>query len=131
MNHQERIDFIREGIQTLSGNWADFGSGTGLFTHAIAEILDTRATIFSIDKSRSSLHKQEQKFNGMQNIPSIHFLYRDFTGSLSLPPLKGIIMANALHYIEAKAELISKFLNYLKENGRFILVEYNIVRGNS
>ena len=47
-----------------------------------------------------------------------------------LPPLDGIVAANALHFQQDQSPVLSLFFTYLKPTGRMILVEYNIDKGN-
>jgi SAM-dependent methyltransferase len=60
----------------------------------------------------------------------VHYLTADFSKSLDIPPLDGIVMANALHYQKQKEPLLLSIKNLLKPGGRFVLVEYNVDRGN-
>ena len=54
----------------------------------------------------------------------------DYTRPLDLPPLDGVVMANALHFQRKKDGVLQLIYNYLQPGGRLILVEYNIDRGN-
>ena len=56
----------------------------------------------------------------------------DFTRPLDLPKLDGLVMANALHFIthNRKAAVVGLLKSYLRPGGGFILVEYNVERGN-
>jgi ubiquinone/menaquinone biosynthesis C-methylase UbiE len=45
---------------------------------------------------------------------------------LELPPLDGILMANALHYVENKPGFIDKLKRYLKPKSGFLIVEYDL-----
>ena len=51
-------------------------------------------------------------------------------GTMRLPPLDGIVMANSLHYFKDKEKLLRHVAEYLKPGGALILVEYNVDRGN-
>jgi tRNA A58 N-methylase Trm61 len=45
MDHQDHIALLRDGVATEYGIWADFGSGTGAFTLALAELLNPSGQI--------------------------------------------------------------------------------------
>ena len=97
---------------------------------ALADLLGHSGEIYSIDKNRSSLNEQERNIH--KNFPSaaVHYLAADFTVPVDLPSLDGIVMANALHFHKNKAPIIELLKSYLKPEGRFILVEYNVDMGN-
>jgi ubiquinone/menaquinone biosynthesis C-methylase UbiE len=118
------------GIPSPGGVWADLGSGTGAFTLALAELIGLGGVIYSVDKDRAALHEQELAMRkSFPDLP-IHYLVADFTRPLDLPPLDGILMANALHYYKHKEPLVQRTIRYLKPEGRFVLIEYNVDRGN-
>ena len=50
--------------------------------------------------------------------------------SLELPPLDGVVMANALHFVRRKEAVLDLIRSYLVPGGSFLLVEYNTNRGN-
>lgn len=130
MTIDECIELIKDGIPGTSGIWADMGSGRGAFTRALAEILKPDSEIYSIEKNRTALQQQEKLFYEVHPSQTVHFFHEDFTKPISLPALNGILMANSLHFIRDKASLIKRFGQYLKTEGRFILVEYNIERSS-
>ena len=41
MNHEDHVRLLRKGIVEPGGVWADFGSGAGAFTLALADLLGT------------------------------------------------------------------------------------------
>ena len=130
MNHADHVYLLRGGAITPGGVWADLGSGTGAFTLALAELLSPQGEIFSVDKDRAALRQQEVAMR--KQFPGIHtqYLAANFIQPLDLPPLDGILMANALHYQKQKEPLVKTLKGYLKPAGRFILVEYNVDQGN-
>ena len=119
MTLPEAIDFIRPGINPTSGTWADIGAGTGLFTLALMEIL-TDGNVIALDKSPHALYS-------IKPPPHLGFeiVDADFHQPLSLPPLEGILMANALHYAKDHLTVLKNVLNSLKPGGTFILIEYD------
>ena len=123
-------DLIREGIPTKGGRWADLGSGSGVFTLALCGLLGPTGEIYSVDKDKSALSRQKRYFQESYPKAEIHYLNANFTRALDLSSLDGVVMANALHFIRKKEAPLALIRSYLKEGGRFILVEYNISRGN-
>jgi ubiquinone/menaquinone biosynthesis C-methylase UbiE len=132
MNHNDHVDLLRDGILRPGGVWADFGAGSGAFTLALAELILPGGEIFSIDRDATSLSYQEAVFRNkpVTQEPVIHFMLADFTNWLELPPLDGAVMANALHFQKNKEAVLQKIFVYLKPGAHFILVEYNVERGN-
>ncbi len=131
MNHRDHVNLLHNGISQTGGTWADFGSGGGAFTLALRELVGADAEIFSIEQDAGRLREQERAFREMFPNSRINFLRADFLDALKLPPMDGIVMANALHYFRDKEKLLKHARSFLKENGSFILVEYNVDTGNT
>jgi ubiquinone/menaquinone biosynthesis C-methylase UbiE len=130
MEHADHVNLLSRGIPGPGGIWADFGSGTGAFTLALAELIQPAGTIFSIDRDGSALQAQEKQMRARFPEAQVHYLQANYTHPLKLPPLDGIIAANTLHFLQAKEPVLNLFFDYLKPTGRMILVEYNIDNGN-
>lgn len=132
MNHQDHVRLIKDGIHQPDGIWADFGSGRGAFTLALADLLKLEAQIYSIDQDWLAL--QQQKLAIRRQFPEMQVVYQrsDFTKSMVLPALDGLVMANALHFVphRHKVATLQLLQHYLKNNGRLIIVEYNVDQGN-
>ena len=131
MNHNDHVNLLRGGVPDASGMWADFGSGTGAFTLALADLLSSGGTIYSIDRDASALKELRQTMQ--QRFPAIRnqTITADFTRPLELPPLDGIVMANSLHFVREKDAVLVQLRRYLKPGGRLLMVEYNVDRGNT
>jgi len=89
------------------------------------------ANIYAIDKNRASLNQLEQayraRFGDSQNL---HLITGDFSRTLDIPPLDGIVMANSLHFFKDKEKILRHVSSYLKPNGILLIVEYNVDSGN-
>ena len=130
MNHQDHVRLLRKGILVPGGIWADLGSGTGAFTLALADLLGPGGSLYSIDKNRQSLREQEQAMRAQFPATTVEYIVADFTHPLSLSELDGIVMANSLHFVRNKDEVLRRIRGYLRPGGRLLLVEYNADRGN-
>lgn len=130
MNHDDHVRLLRDGIHKPDGLWADFGSGRGAFTLALAQLLSPQAQIYSIDLDSSALGAQRKAIESRFPHMAVYYQQADFSNKLALPPLDGIVMANSLHFLRDKGPVLRLVREYLKDNGRLILVEYNTDRGN-
>lgn len=115
------IQLIQPGVETTHHQtWADLGCGEGLFTQALASILADHSIIHAVDKKLSGRIISSNKT--IKILP--HEL--DFTEFLSSSdPLDGMLMANALHFVQDKISFIELVFSKLKPAGRLIAVEYN------
>lgn len=130
MDHADHIALIREGVPNRGGVWADFGSGHGAFTLALAELIGPEGVIHSIDRDSGALRGQANALRAGFPRNRVHFHAADFTRRLDLPPLDGLVMANALHFVQDKVPVVRLLAGYLRPGGRLILVEYDTERGN-
>jgi ubiquinone/menaquinone biosynthesis C-methylase UbiE len=131
MNHDDHVRLIERGVGPR-GVWADVGAGTGAFTLALRDVAGPEVAIIAVDRDRGSLQAlratMERRFPGTR----LRLLAADFTGSLELPPLDGILTANALHYVPAadQVAVLRRWRGCLKPGGRLVVVEYDADVGN-
>jgi len=130
MNHSDHVNLLQQGISEHGSVWAEFGSGSGTFTLALAELLGPGAKIYSVDKKKSGLSRQESEIKARFPDKQLQTIMADYTRPLDLPPLDGILMANALHFQRRKDSVLQLIHHYLRPGGRLILVEYNVDLGN-
>jgi SAM-dependent methyltransferase len=130
MNHDDHVALLRPGVPEPGGRWADFGSGTGAFTLALADLLGPGGQIVSVDRDGGALRQQEAAMRARFPGVAVDYRVADFTRPLDLPPLDGIVMANALHFHRDKLPILERIRGYLRPGGRLILVEYDSDRGN-
>ena len=131
MNHTDHVNLLRPADIKPGGSWADLGAGSGAFTFATRELTGSTASIYAVDKDRASLNELEQayraRFGGTQNL---NLIVGDFSRTLDIPSLDGIVMANSLHFFKDKEKTLRHVSSYLKPNGILLIVEYNVDSGN-
>ncbi|MBC7828207.1 MAG: methyltransferase type 11 [Chitinophagaceae bacterium] len=128
MQPEQALDLIRHPAITVDfpTNWADLGSGSGLFSHALASLLVPGSKIFAIDKN-TGIFERHQKTNEV----IIETMEADFiTESLKIHDLDGILMANSLHFVAGKIDFISKLSSYFAKQECFLIVEYDMDMSN-
>ncbi|HEU5328775.1 MAG TPA: class I SAM-dependent methyltransferase [Thermomicrobiales bacterium] len=130
MEHADHVNLLRAGIPAPGGVWADFGSGAGAFTLALADLLGPGARIWSVDRDAGALRQQERAMRARFPATAVQYLVADFTQPLELPTLDGAVCANALHFVRDKDTPLHLLYRYLRPGGQLIVVEYNTDRGN-
>lgn len=131
MDHNDHVNLLRPANLKPGGTYVDFGAGSGAFTLALRELVGLDATIYAVDKDRSSLNQLESahraRFGSSRNLIPLN---KDFSGPLELPPLDGIVMANSLHFFKDKQKILHHVREFLEPDGALIIVEYNVDSGN-
>ena len=133
MNHADHVQLIEKGIDRDSGGiWADFGAGSGAFTLALRDIAGPDADLIAIDRDRASLQTLRATMERLFPGTRLRLLEADMAGHLTLPPLDGIVAANAIHFVPSpdQTELLRRWRAYLKPEGRLVVVEYDTDSGN-
>ena len=135
MQQADYVGLLKGGVPNPGGVWADFGSGQGAYTLALAELLGPGSTIYSIDKDASALGAQAKLMAAKFPEVKLNQINADFTMPITpaLPPLDGLVIANALHVVPShqKPAVVKLLKSYIKPGGRLLLVDYNADAGNS
>jgi SAM-dependent methyltransferase len=123
---------LRPGVPDPGGTWADLGCGDGIFTAALYALIRPGARVYAVDKDRRALERLARYFRADFPGADLYPVEADFTRSLALPALDGLVMANSLHFVRdrEKVGLFAHLSALLKPGGRLIVVEYNVARGN-
>ncbi len=130
MDHTDHVNLLRGGV-TSGGAWADFGSGTGAFTLALAELIGPSGVLHSIERDEYAVRQQQRAFHDRFPDRHVHYHVADFTRPIDLPTLDGLVIANALHFYRQPQPIVQALKAYLKPGGQFMVVEYNVEQGNT
>lgn len=110
--------------------WADLGAGTGTFTSALAWLLGRGATILAVDRDPQAVAalRARAQTGGNAQIVVAQADFADVRAweALQLPPLDGILVGNALHYVAPGMQraLLERLAGALRPGGRLVVVEY-------
>ena len=129
MDHADHVGLIRDAVRP-GGTWLELGSGSGAFTLALAELLGPGGTIHSVDTDRAALATQATAVRSRFDAVRLDQRVADFTRPLGFSGMDGVLMANSLHFVKAKAPVLALVRGYIKPGGTFVLVEYDADRGN-
>lgn len=131
MDHTDHVNLIKPAGLEQGGSWADLGAGSGAFTLALREVLGAFADIHAVDKDSSSLRQLEREHRiRFGETGNLHLITSDFSRTLQLPLLDGIIAANSFHYFKDRRKILQHIQSYLKPGGTLIVIEYNTDSGN-
>lgn len=133
MNHNDHVNLIKSAFldETPTASFADFGAGSGAFTLALREVTGSSASIYAVDKDKSALSELENSFvSRFHSTTNLFVIHADFSKPLNLPLLDGILMANSLHFFKDKIKVLKHIKTFLKPNGKLIMIEYNVDKGN-
>jgi hypothetical protein len=122
------IKLIEQGVDksTPRQTWADLGAGAGLFSQALASILNSGSVIHAIDKA------PVKKIKSPNASVEIRTEQIDFVNtSLNFDLFNGFLMANSIHYVEDKFLLIERLKKKMDAMGRIIIVEYDMDVSNA
>ena len=131
MDHTDHINLLRPASLDKGGSWADLGAGSGAFTFALRELIGPTASIYAVDKDRTSLDTLKREYRTrFKNDANLHLQVEDFSRTTNLPLLDGILAANSLHYFKDRVKVLQHIKSFLKPNGKLIVIEYNVDSGN-
>jgi SAM-dependent methyltransferase len=123
----DAIDLIRPAVGRDAGTWADFGAGTGLFSRALAAILDGRGRVIAIDRDARALRALERHASDDAPITTV---VADVREPDAIPALGGILLdgavfANVLHYMAEPDRLLARLVGHLAPYATVVVVEYD------
>ena len=107
--------------------WADLGAGGGTFTQALSSLLGPSGRVCAVERD-GALVRQLQTLASRRDpsLAPIEVIHADFTTPLTLPPLDGALLANALHFVPAgeQVRVLRDVASQLAEGGVLLIIEY-------
>jgi len=129
MKSEAALQLIEEGVERTATKqiWADLGAGNGVFTHALSTLLHDGSTLYAIDMNAGRM----ESIKVWQQIV-LKKIQADFVGDAwKTEPLTGALMANSLHFVKDKESFLRKLKEKLIPQGKLIVIEYEMERGNT
>jgi trans-aconitate methyltransferase len=118
----DAVELIRDAVAGSGNQWADLGAGRGTFTRALVELLGADGRVVAVDREASSIAELQELAKTATNVSVIE---GDITQEIALPPLDGILLANALHFVKEPGALLARLVEHLEPGGRVVIVEYD------
>lgn len=115
--------FIAQGMTV-----ADFGSGAGFYTLALAKKVGPYGRVFAIDSNPDFLRriKNEAVRSGLQNIEVVQGDLESRKGSgLLSASVDRIVIANTLFSMENVDEIVLEAKRVLKHDGKVVVIDWN------
>ena len=123
MKDSEAVDLLRAALPDPPGRcWADLGAGGGTFTRALAALLGPEAEVHAVDVDERALRSLAGWAQRAGAPVRVHVA--DIAQPLELPPLDGVVMANALHFVRDQQAALRRIAQLLRPGGRLVLLEY-------
>ena len=107
---------------------ADFGSGSGAYTLAIAEALCNSGHVYAVDVQRDLLRrtKNEAQKRGFKNVEAVWGdLERPGGSKIADGALDAVLISNLLFQAEGKGAILEEALRILKPQGRLVIIDWS------
>jgi SAM-dependent methyltransferase len=126
MDSRDAAKLIAHGVHA-GERWADLGAGTGTFTLALARLIGPAGAIYAVDRDAAAVRALEALAKDPEDGAAPVVVRRgDLTQLLDFPALDGVLLANALHFVDARvqAAVLLQLADRLASTGKIVVVEY-------
>lgn len=127
MKDRDAIALISAAVTKPGGVWADLGAGSGMFTRALATLLGPSGTVYAVDSDPGALRELDRRAVPSAPRAIVRTIIGDFTEPIDLPPLDGVLVANALHYVPYADQptVVRRIASLLADAAPVVVVEYD------
>jgi SAM-dependent methyltransferase len=123
MDERDAAELIIDAVGKGRRYWADIGAGSGTFTRALRSLLPPESLIYALDSDPEAIEQLGALGDRIIAVEA------DFTHEFSLPrtapPLDGLLLANALHFVRDAAGVLRRLVQLVRPGGRVVIVEYD------
>jgi hypothetical protein len=128
----QAIEMIRPATGRASGTWADLGSGSGLFSRALAALLADRGRVIAVDRDARALGTLERHgpFPAPIETAVADVRLPDEIAALRGVRLDGVVLANLLHFLADPTQTLLRLVPMLVPDAPVVVVEYDRERAN-
>ncbi len=123
----EPLKVVRQLKLKLGDHVADFGAGSGYYTHAISQIVGDEGRVYAIDVQDELLEelKQNARRSGINNIEIIHGDLEAERGSrLRDNSVDAVLISNLLFQTHNQSLIAKEAMRILKDGGVVLCVEW-------
>ena len=123
MNERDAAELIIDAVGEAGSHWADIGAGSGTFTRALRSLLPSENLIYALDNDPEAIEQLQALGDGVVAVEAD--FTRDFALPGDAPPLDGMLLANALHFVRDAAAVLHRLAQLVRPGGRVVIVEYD------
>ncbi len=125
MDAHTAADLIEGAVAPGAVTWADLGAGSGTFTIALASLLGPDGRIIALDRDASALAQLRSVVRASGLEKRVVLQRADFLQPLDMPPLDGVLLANALHFVPLRDQrsTLARIVGLLRPLGRLLVVD--------
>ena len=108
---------------------ADFGSGSGFYSFAAAEVVGENGKVYAIDVQKDLLQKLKNEARNIRHLTNIEIVWGDIDNlggtRLREVSIDAVIAANIFLQLEDKNNACLEIKRILKNGGKVLLIDWN------
>lgn len=108
---------------------ADFGSGSGFYSFAAAEVVGENGKIYAIDVQKDLLQKLKNEARNIRHLTNIEIIWGDIDNlggtRLRESSIDAVIAANIFFQLEDKNNACLEIKRIIKKGGRVLFVDWS------
>ncbi len=105
---------------------ADIGCGMGFFSIAMAEFVGSSGKVYAVDVQQKMLDVLKKRSQNYQNDLPINAVLAENVKAIIKESVDFILTFWMLHEVENKESFLKEWFSFLKEGGKYLLVEPKI-----